>query len=532
MSDMRLRVLLLEDSAFDAELLQEALCALYPAAVLELVRDEDGFLQALARGGFDVILSDHELPGFGGEQALDHAVALAPQVPFIFVSGVIGEDNAVELLKRGATDYVSKGRLGRLEIVLDRALREAEARRARQSAEEQLRTALEVAEVAKAEAERSNQAKDRFLAILSHELRTPLAPVALAARLLEKAITVPEKYRDLLPMIQRNVALEARLIDDLLDHTSIASGKLGLNFEPVDLQALIPDVLAMVAEPLRKQQLSVDLQLQPEPAVVRADPQRLQQVVSNLVRNAIKFSRPGGRITLRTEVVGDTVTLTCSDTGIGIEPDALHRIFTPFEQADGEVARRLGGLGLGLAIARHLVIEHGGELTADSAGRDLGATFTVSLPCISREHKPALTGLAVPTVAAHGAVCRLLLVEDNVDAAETLALCLQEYGYEAQHAGSCADALALARSQDFDVVLTDLGLPDGSGVDVGRQLSATLPVVALSGYGAAADLRRTSVAGFVGHLVKPAEPEEVHAALQQALARYRRAQDADGLQRA
>ena len=529
-----LRMLLLEDSAFDAELLQEALAALYPDAQLDLVHTEDGFLQALQRGGYRLILSDHQLPGFDGEQALELALAHAPEVPFIFVSGVIGEDNAVELLKRGATDYVSKGRLGRLAVVLERALREVEATQARRDAEERLRAALEAAEsaqaaaeAAKAEAERSNLAKDRFLAILSHELRTPLAPVSLAARVLERALDVPEKYRDLLPMIQRNVALEARLIDDLLDHTSIASGKLGLNFQRVDLQALIPDVLSMVDEPVRKQGLSIELQLQPEPVLVRADPARLQQVVSNLVRNAVKFSGPGGRIVLRTEVDGDSVTLTCRDEGIGIEPEALGRIFTPFEQADGEVARRLGGLGLGLAIARHLVTEHGGEMAAASAGRDRGATFTVTLPRISLEERPALAPPAesalpaAPAAPGTDAPCRLLLVEDNPDAAEILAICLQEYGYQAELAASCADALALARAKPFDVVLTDLGLPDGSGVDIGRTLSPQLPVVALSGYGAAADLRRTQAAGFAGHLVKPAEPEEVHTALQQALARYR-----------
>ncbi len=644
--DRPLHVLLLEDSAFDAELLQETLLAVYPRAVVDWVTHAAAFAEALARGGHEVILSDHQLPSFGGAEALDMARNKAPRVPFIFVSGVIGEDNAVELLKRGATDYVSKSRLSRLPVVLERALREVDERAARDRAEGRLReahltfdrvvdalrdyavilldplgritqwsraaqevfgyrpqdvlgrsvavlhtaedrtagaldrtlrravadgkaatqrwmvrrdgsqlwaestlsplfsaggelagfckiardttaehqaaqalhAAKEQAEAARAEAERASLAKDRFLAVLSHELRTPLAPVTIATHILEKAATVPEKYSDLLPMIRRNVALEARLIDDLLDLAAITSGKLGLKPAPVDMHALLRQVLDMVADQIGQRQLRLELDLAAGPAVVRVDGARMQQVLSNLLRNAIKFSNPGGLVEVRTRLQDGLLTLTCRDEGMGIEPAALRRIFTAFEQADREVAHRLGGLGLGLAIARHLVTEHGGELTAHSDGRGQGATFTLTLRCTSIEDVPALTGSPHPPVpAAARAGTRLLLVEDNVDAAETLALCLEEYGYAVDHAGTCADALHLAATRAFDIVLTDLGLPDGTGVDIGRSLSPTLPVVALSGYGAASDRRRTSAAGFSGHLVKPAEPEEVHALLQQVL---------------
>jgi PAS domain S-box-containing protein len=633
-----LSVLLLEDSRFDAELLREALLAAYPQARLEVVRDEAGFTAALPGNGWDLILSDYEIPGFGGEQALQLAQAECAQTPFIFVSGVIGEDNAVEMLKRGATDYVSKGRLSRLPLVIERALREVAQREGREQAQVRLREAndmyarvvdslrnyavilldragvirawnraaqdifgfardevlgtsaerlftpedrqagtfggemrdalakgkadddrwmqrrdglrlwaegvlmplytdqrehsgyckivrdatadyrdAQALRAAKEEAERASQAKDRFLAVLSHELRTPLAPIASAAHLLEKAVPVPEKYRSLLPMIQRNVALEARLIDDLLDLTAISAGKVSLRPKVVDMHQLVRVVLDMLDGSVRDKSLQLAVDLAAPAALVMADEARMQQVLWNLLRNAIKFTPEQGRITVRSESQGGHLILHCIDSGIGIDPEALPRIFSAFEQADRDVARRFGGLGLGLAIARGLVAEHKGELSASSPGRGAGATFTLKLKLHVEAADPA--GQAAAGAAeAHDRGWRVLLVEDNVDAAETIVMCLEAYGWRVTHAPTCAAALRTAAEGQFDVVLTDLGLPDGSGIDVGRKLSPQMPVVALSGYGAPPDLKQSAMAGFAGHLTKPADPLVVHAALQKALA--------------
>jgi PAS domain S-box-containing protein len=633
-----LRVLLLEDSRFDAELLREALLASYPQAQLEVARDEAGYIGALASQTYDLILSDYDIPGFSGEQALTEARARNPRVPFIFVSGVIGEDNAVEMLKRGATDYVSKSRLARLPLVIDRALREVAQREARDSAQVQLREAnaifarvvdslrnyavilmdaqgvvrswnqaardifgwdgddivgrsaetlftpedraagtfqgemadalrvgkaddnrwmlrrdglrlwaegvlmplyndakehsgfskivrdatadyrdAEALRVAKEEAERANRAKDRFLAVLSHELRTPLSPIANAAHLLERTASVPEKYQHLLPMIQRNVALEARLIEDLLDLTAISAGKVSLRPKPVDMHGLVQVVLDMLEGQVREKRLHLRLDLAARSAVVQADEARMQQVLWNLLRNAIKFSPEEGWVRVRSQQDGPWLVLEVSDNGIGIEPQALPRIFSAFEQADGEVSQRFGGLGLGLAIARGLVNEHKGELRAASAGRGQGATFTLRLR--SHVDQDAAEPGEVRGAGEDGSGgWRLLLVEDNEDAAETIVMCLETYGYQVTHVGTCAEAVRTARSGGFDIVLTDLGLPDGSGIDVGRALSKSLPVVALSGYGATPDLQRSTMAGFSGHLVKPADPQSIHATLQKALA--------------
>ncbi len=635
--DRPLKVLLLEDSRFDAELLREELLASYPRAQLDVVRDEPGFVAAVTANGYDLILSDYELPGFTGEQALAEARVKNPRVPFIFVSGVIGEDNAVEMLKRGATDYVSKNRLARLPLVIDRALREVGQRQAREAAQVQLREAnqvfarvvdslrnyavilispegrirswnqaaqdifgygpddmigesaellftpedrqagvfrqemqdaldkgkaddnrwllrrdglrlwaegvvmplysdagqlsgfskivrdatadyrdAEALRAAKEEAERANQAKDRFLAVLSHELRTPLSPIATAAHLLERTASVPEKYRHLLPMIQRNVALEARLIEDLLDLTAISAGKVSLKPKPVDVHALVQVVVDMLDGQIQDKHLHLKLDLDAASPTVLADEARIQQVLWNLLRNAIKFTGEDGRVHVRTRNEGPHLVVEVIDSGIGIDPAALPRIFSAFEQADLEVSQRFGGLGLGLAIARGLVAEHKGELAAASGGRGQGATFTLKL----RTHVDAGQEQGAPVSAndEEQGGWRLLLVEDNHDAAETIVMCLESYGYQVTHVGTCADAVRTAQEHPFDIVLTDLGLPDGSGIDVGRALSKKLPVVALSGYGATPDLQRSAMAGFSGHLVKPAEPQAIHSALQKALA--------------
>jgi CheY-like chemotaxis protein len=218
-----------------------------------------------------------------------------------------------------------------------------------------------------------------------------------------------------------------------------------------------------------------------------------------------------GYVRLRTEARDGEFHLACTDSGIGIAQEALARIFSPFEQADANVARHYGGLGLGLAIAQGLMVQHGGRIRASSEGVGSGATFAITLPSApSTGEQPAA---AAAREAANSERKRVLLVEDNEDAATVLALCLEEYGYVVEHVATCADALRVARGGSFDAVLTDLGLPDGSGIDVGRALSGKVPVVALSGYGRDQDRMNSSQAGFAAHLVKPADPAQVHACL-------------------
>jgi PAS domain S-box-containing protein len=398
-------------------------------------------------------------------------------------------------------------------------------------AERELRLARDAAEAA-------NSAKDRFLAVLSHELRNPLAPILVGATEALESPETPEALRPFLQMTRRNVALEARLIDDLLDVTRIAHGKLVLDREPIDPRAAARQALEICRAEAQARgiELAEDLG-DPDgdcagPIFVEADPARLQQIAWNLIKNAIKFTPPGGRVVVRCRVAapehGDggggapppRWVLEVRDTGIGIAPEALERIFVPMEQGDPAVTRQFGGLGLGLAISRSLAETHGGSLRASSPGRGRGATFTLELPTCPPPASPA-GALDGRGEAEPPAGLRILLVEDNADTLAILARLLRARGHEVLDAGNLADATALASGRDLDLIITDLGLPDGSGLDLMRTLAPAAGArgIALSGFGTEHDLRQTEQAGFAAHLTKPIDFPRLEAAIRHALAR-------------
>ncbi|WP_428938377.1 response regulator [Fontivita pretiosa] len=374
-------------------------------------------------------------------------------------------------------------------------------------------------------AEAASRAKDLFLATLSHELRTPLTPVltmleSLCAQPLDDAV------RDSVEMIRRNVELEARLIDDLLDLTSIAKGKLRIHPTTVDVHALLNSALDICRPDIQARSLRLSVELRAQRHHVRADAARLQQVFWNLIKNAAKYSRPGGSIIIRT---GNTrlgpdeyqVFVEVIDDGIGIEPDALGRIFNAFEQ--GGSRPNTGGLGLGLTISKSLVELHGGTLTADSPGAGRGATFTVTLKTAAapaersaiRQDQPSepAPSHAPGTAAAvnraqHRARPRILMVDDHPDTNLAMQRLLSSLGYDVRTAHSVASALQAADREHFDVLISDIGLPDGSGLDLMRQLLArkgSKPIkgIALSGFGMEEDIRKSLAAGFQEHLTKP-----------------------------
>ncbi len=363
-------------------------------------------------------------------------------------------------------------------------------------AEESLRQAKQAAEEA-------NSAKDHFLAVLSHELRTPLAPVLATAHLLETDAALPEQHREMAKVIRRNVELEARLIDDLLDLTKIARGKLELHPVNVDLHEQIRQVVAMCADEISSKNLAVILRLDAPRHCVVGDSARLQQALWNLVKNAAKFTPPGGRITLTTaNDPDDRITLEVADSGVGIAPDALPRIFDAFEQGHRSVTRQFGGLGLGLAITRALVEMHKGTITALSGGPGRGATFVLRLPG-GPDSLPSQAG--VVAAQERRLSCSMLLVDDHADTRRVMAQLLTALGCQVQSAGSVAEALALADTSHFDLVVSDIGLPDASGYDLMRQLKSRYGMrgVALSGYGMEEDMAQSRQAGFEAHLTKP-----------------------------
>jgi len=365
---------------------------------------------------------------------------------------------------------------------------------------------------AKEQAEAASAAKDQFIAVLSHELRTPLTPVLLMVGAMEQDESLPEEARDSLGMVRRNVELEARLIDDLLDLTRISKGKVRFQWEAVDVHEVIPAAVRVASEDvlLADKGVNVVLELSARHHIVRGDAARLQQIVWNLVKNAMKFTPPGGRIDVRTEDADDALRISVKDTGAGIEPALLPKIFNAFEQGDGPVTRLFGGLGLGLAISKSLVEGHKGKIMATSQGADRGAEFVIELPTIAAPANEPIEANILPTMKRREPV-RLLLVEDHSDTARALARLLRREGYQVETAGSVAEAVLVGSRGKFDVLVSDLGLPDGSGLEIlprlrnGGGQSAGLPGIALTGFGMDEDVRRTMEAGYVEHLTKPVD---------------------------
>jgi PAS domain S-box-containing protein len=411
--------------------------------------------------------------------------------------------------------------------------KEAEEERVRTLREQAARAEAEAEmlreRAARAEAEAASRAKDRFLATLSHELRTPLTPILATATAMLDDPTTPGAFRTVLEMIRRNVALEARLIDDLLDLTRIRGGKLHLERAIVDAHELIHQVAGICREDLRSKRLGLALDLAARRHYVDADPARLQQVFWNLLKNAIKFTPAGGVISIRSRdedacpegAANAALVVEVSDTGVGIEPDALPRIFGVFDQGGVAPQPRSGGLGLGLTISRSIAEQHGGRLTAASGGKGLGATFTVTLPTTDAVPLPApLVEPPTPEGPVPRRPLTILLVEDNVDTLNYLSRMLARRGHEIHTADSFSSAIRMAAALDFDVLVSDIELPDGSGLELMVTLRSNRAVagIALSGFGSAEDIELSRSAGFAEHLTKPVDFRTLEEAIGQVAA--------------
>lgn len=375
-------------------------------------------------------------------------------------------------------------------------------------AESELREAKELAEAA-------NKAKDRFLAILSHELRTPLTPVLATVNYMATRDNLPAEFREEMTMIRRNVEMEARLIDDLLDLTRINRGKIELHMEAVDAHATLRRALEICQADIDARQLEVSQAMRAENSFIWADPARVQQVLWNLINNAVKFTPKGGRIALRTrlesgddEAVAGRLVVEVADSGVGIAPDVLPRIFSAFEQGERTVTRQFGGLGLGLAISRALVRMHkNATLSAVSDGVDQGATFVVTFPVIAADRVHESQKPRTPKKKERSDL-QVLLVEDHEDTLRMMSKLLKMFGYDVKAASSVDEVRRISDTTRFDLLISDIGLPDGSGLDVIRHLrkqpaNREILGIALSGFGMEDDIRKSRQAGFERHLTKP-----------------------------
>jgi two-component system CheB/CheR fusion protein len=376
-------------------------------------------------------------------------------------------------------------------------------------------------------AREASQAKDLFIAVLSHEMRSPLSAILAAATALGNRTLDPVDMQRAAALIRRNAEAAARLIEDLLDLTRMTRRKVELDRQRVDVHAVAEEAMETCAAELAEKGLSVVVDLRASEHVVEGDPYRLRQVMLNLIKNAIKFTPSTGKVGLRSWNNGSKVVIEVSDTGIGIDPNMLDRLFMPFEQ----VSKGGGGLGLGLAIARSIVDLHGGRMVASSAGKGKGARFLVELdaaPTAEQSDKApdAIEAAAQTLLQATGARSErsrrrpgghILLVEDNADLAESLTLALRSEGYEVKTASSLRSALA-ADLASVDLVLSDIQLPDGRGVDLVRKLQHRRPVtaIALSGYSGIGDVQASIEAGFLAHFAKPVDMPALLSAIRSA----------------
>jgi signal transduction histidine kinase/CheY-like chemotaxis protein len=357
----------------------------------------------------------------------------------------------------------------------------------------------------------ADRRKDDFIATLAHELRNPLAPIRNAVDILRRRGLEDPQLAWCRDVIQRQVTQMTHLLEDLLDVSRVTRNKIELRRERVALRRVIDDAIETTQPLIQAQRHTLSVELPTEPVVVYGDPTRLTQVLANLLNNAAKYTDPGGRIALQAHVDGDEVDIRVSDTGIGIEPAQLSRVFEMFSQLEPALERSRGGLGIGLSLSRGLVELHGGRLEAHSEGAGRGSTFTVSLPIVHAE--PDVADDDGPARTAANSV-RVLVVDDNTDAAQTLATMLELQGMDSRAAFGGRDGLVVAEQWRPEVVVVDIGMPDINGYEFVRRLreqpwGEPVLAIACTGWGQNEDRERARAAGFDHHLVKPIEPEAI-----------------------
>ncbi|HEY9877111.1 MAG TPA: ATP-binding protein [Leptolyngbyaceae cyanobacterium] len=597
------RILLLEDVDFDREMIQATLSKSGLSSEVFCVETREAFLAALRQIPVDLVLADYSLPGFNGLAALEMSRALCPEVPFILVSGVLGEELAIESLKQGATDYVLKQRLDRLVLSVQRALRERQERSARlqaeralQASEDRFRASVEIMldcfgiysavrdkaghivdfrveyvnlaairqffpsrevkvgqclceqfpfhkrtelftayrevvetgipllrecllyqedgrpealamaldvraaqlgdgvvvtwrditarkraeqereellkreQAAREEAETANRVKEEFLATLSHELRTPLNAMQGWIQLLQRRNLNDRMTGQAFDTISRNMEALKRLIEDVLDVSQIVRGRMLLDVAPLEMATVVRSAIEIVFPAVQAKNIVLVANFAADVSLIMGDRSRLQQVVWNLLSNAVKFTPEGGRIDVLLNMVDDHVCIQVQDTGKGIDPTFLPHIFERFRQADGSTTRRHAGLGLGLAIVRHLVEMHGGTIQVESPGLGQGSTFSVMLPALRTELEPHPMDLpASSTIAAETSDLpelddvRVLLIENEQDSREFYTSALSAMGAVVSAVSSTEEAINLVPVFQPDVLVSDLGLPNEEG---------------------------------------------------------------------
>ena len=368
--------------------------------------------------------------------------------------------------------------------------------------------------------EQADRQKDLFLATLSHELRTPLNSILGWIQLLRAGSGRPVDAKHGLDVIERNAKAQSEIIADILFVSRIITGKLSLNLEPIDLIPVIEEAVEVVLPSVEAKNIHLNVFFDPEIKQIKGDPDRLKQVFWNLLSNAVKFTPPDGKIEIHGFVNGADIEIEISDSGVGIEPHFLPHIFERFSQADSSYTRKVGGLGLGLAIVRHLVELHGGSVAVKSDGANRGATFTIKLPVLKAAQSAANDNSAQPEEPIRTNQppdgIHVLLVEDNDDSREMLAVLFAQFGLQITAVASAPEAMEALENERFDILISDIGMPDEDGYELIRNVRALpaekggrIPAIALTGYASLQDRDLALSAGYQEHLSKPVDIDDL-----------------------
>jgi signal transduction histidine kinase len=501
------------------------------------VRSGEEALRRADTEEFAVILLDVQMPGIDGFETATRLrqVQRARHTPLIFLTAIHKEPaSAHRAYSLGAFDYIIKpydADLVRARVSALAALYLGNRRMEAQSAELRLtELAAERERVAREAAEAANRTKDEFLAMVSHELRTPLNAILGWAELLQNEALDRDRFLHGLQTIARNARSQAKLIDDLLDVSRIIAGKLSVRREELDVAQAVRRAAETVAPTASQRRVQIEVAIEPGPHLVLGDGERLQQVFWNLLANAVKFSPEGARVDVELIRDGDQAAVRVVDHGAGIEPGFLPHVFERFRQGGGGFTRARGGLGLGLAIVRHIVELHGGTIRAESAGAGMGATFTVRLPSVDALPRTAEATSAITSDAdalrrddrstpLRGV--RVLYADDDDDARELAAAILSVEGAVVTPARDVPEATTLAAKQPFDVVVSDIAMPGEDGYSlIGRlRQQSRVPAIALSAFTTMQDRERALEAGFDAHVSKPVEPATLTALIRRLVGR-------------
>ncbi|HKR01229.1 MAG TPA: response regulator [Pyrinomonadaceae bacterium] len=479
---------------------------------------------------FDLVLTDLHMEGGDGLSVLAEVRERAPLTISVVLTGFASVESAIAALQQGAYDYLVKPcDIDEMKYTIRRGvehrrlmLAEAEARENLERLNRDLERRVEerTAELTRLNDElaEANRAKDIFLATLSHELRTPLTPVLGWVNLLRNGNLDGDGVAQALDAIERNARLQSRLIDDLLDISRIATGKLRFEPKAIDLNEVTEAAVETVRASAGVRRVELDVDLTAAPLVVMGEPVRLQQIVWNLLSNAIKFTESGGRVQVRTEGDDEEARVVVEDTGIGISPEFLPHVFDRFRQADGSPTRRHGGLGLGLAIVQALAKLHKGQVRAESEGEGRGSRFTLSLPSAAKtSYIEAAAGRGTPPEDEVNQ--RVLIVEDSADTLSMLRTIFEQRGCSVMAAASAPEALKLAAENKPTVVISDIGMPGMDGYEFLTELRRlpgmeSVPAIAISGYAMDEDRERSSSAGFAAHVAKPVDVDALFDLIQ------------------